>query len=431
MRFERVTISNFKKIDNLAIGFHPKFNLLIGDNGTGKTSVLEALSVSLGAFLSGIQGVRAVHFQKDEISRYSVLVGDGSNDIRYNLPTKVECDVCIDSEHFNFTRQKQTLLASRSTIEPREVVRKAAELSNSEENKILPVISYQSFSRIASQKREKWKDVFSQKDFSRSVGYIDCLDEAANTKMLTQWCARMEQISWQKGKKIGEYESVKNAISKFICNMLELDSVGIEYDKREEELIYVNGTERLPIRLLSSGLRTLIGMIMDIAYRMAVLNPFLKEDATSKTTGVVLIDELDMHLHPKWQKRVVDALTDTFPCVQFICTTHSPFIIQSLKDGLLIPLSNTDEQVDYTSESIEDIAENIMGVENPQFSKEKEEMYRLAQQFYKDLDIVSSKSDLDILDHRLKMLTAKYCGDVAYYAFLEQKLLEKKMSLGE
>ena len=90
--------------------------------------------------------------------------------------------------------------------------------------------------------------------------------------------------------------------------MQEDENIHIYYDKRTEELLYVNKEGILPIRLLSSGFRNLLGMVFDIAYRMAVLNPDLLEDITSITPGVVLIDEIDMHLHPNWQWKVVDAL---------------------------------------------------------------------------------------------------------------------------
>lgn len=75
-------------------------------------------------------------------------------------------------------------------------------------NAVLPIISYQSFSRVSNQKRYKWENPFSD-DYSRIVGYVDCLEEAADDKMLTNWCRRMEQVAWQQEKIILEYEIVK------------------------------------------------------------------------------------------------------------------------------------------------------------------------------------------------------------------------------
>ena len=70
-----------------------------------------------------------------------------------------------------------------------------------------------------------------------------------------------------------------------------------------------------------------------------------------------------------------------------------------------------------------------MGITNPQYSKEQEEMYIAAQQFYKDLNAVKTPSELEQVEETLKRLTAKYSGDVAYYAFLKQKFLEKKLDM--
>lgn len=100
--------------------------------------------------------------------------------------------------------------------------------------------------------------------------------------------------------------------------------------------MYQEGQLILPVMDLSAGFQSLIWMVFDIAYRMAVLNPFLGEKV-SETRGIVLIDELDMHLHPKWQWGVIDALRSVFPNVQFIATTHAPILFASSKKyGLLI-----------------------------------------------------------------------------------------------
>ncbi len=359
MYLSKIYIENFKGIKKADIDFDRAVNLIIGDNGTGKTSVLEAIAVALGGFLSGIDGVNTIHFSKDEIRRENQLTGTGSNNIVYQTPVCVKA--CLElnvgeGDHadihvFEFSRQKKSIKSSRSTVEPRDICR-AAQVMTDNPASILPVISYQSFSRVSNQKRDKWENPFSN-DFSRVVGYVDCLEEAANDKMLANWCKRMEQIAWQQEKPILEYEVVKRAVSRFMGYMQDGEKITVFYDKRTEELVYSDGGEILPIYLLSSGFRNLLGMVFDIAYRMAVLNPDLLEDITEKTPGVVLIDEIDMHLHPNWQWRVVDALKSTFPKVQFIATTHSPIIVASCKEEKLITLKLEDQFLDKPSEIVE------------------------------------------------------------------------------
>ena len=87
--------------------------------------------------------------------------------------------------------------------------------------------------------------------------------------------------------------------------------------------------ERMPVSSLSDGEREVINLVSDIAYRMAVLNPQMLSNIT-KTPGIILIDEIDMHLHPRWQKTILQDLKRVFPNVQFIVTTHSPSIISNI-----------------------------------------------------------------------------------------------------
>ena len=81
-------------------------------------------------------------------------------------------------------------------------------------------------------------------------------------------------------------------------------------------------------------------MIADIAYRMAVLNPQLLENALVQTPGVILIDEVDLHLHPVWQQRILADLTTIFPAVQFIVTSHAPSVINSVRKENILILSH-------------------------------------------------------------------------------------------
>ncbi|RRK34171.1 DUF2813 domain-containing protein [Schaedlerella arabinosiphila] len=357
MYLSNIHIENFKGIKNADFDFDRTVNIIIGDNGTGKTSVLEAIVVALGGFLSGIDGVNTIHFSKDEIRRENQLTGRGSNNIVYKTPIRV--DVCLElcvHNHgktelhpFKFTRQKKSIKSVRSTVEPRDICREAQWMAE-DRQAVLPVISYQSFSRVSNQKKDKWENPFSKEDYSRAVGYVDCLEEAANEKMLANWCKKMEQVAWQQEETIPEYEIVKKTVSKFMQLMQEDERIRVYYDKRTEELVYTNEEEILPVRMLSSGFRNLLGMVFDIAYRMAVLNPDLLENVVEMTPGIVLIDEIDLHLHPRWQWKIIDALKNTFPRVQFIVTTHSPVIIASCKEEKLITLQLEDIFLDKPSE---------------------------------------------------------------------------------
>ena len=104
---------------------------------------------------------------------------------------------------------------------------------------------------------------------------------------------------------------------------LDVNDLSVEYLDENDEL------HRMPLSYLSDGYRTTLSMFADIAYRMALLNPSLGKDVL-ETPGVVLIDEVDLHLHPLWQARILSDLRSVFPHVQFIVTTHAPMVISSV-----------------------------------------------------------------------------------------------------
>ena len=123
----------------------------------------------------------------------------------------------------------------------------------------------------------------------------------------------------------------------------------------------------LPVSILSDGIRNMIGLLADIAYRAVRLNPHLREDAVQKTQGIVLIDEVDMHLHPGWQHLVLRDLkhTDAFPNIQFIVTTHSPQVASTVKKEHIRILEEGNDAA-YTplarsfGESSNDVLETVM-----------------------------------------------------------------------
>lgn len=333
MKLYNVAIKNFRGIDTCDISFKQGFNLIKGENGKGKTSILEAIAVGLGGFVAGLEGVATRHFSQDEIRKVYTTVGDGSYDKKIVVPTEVYLQAEIDGYNYEWLRGRNNIKASRSTIQPKNVCKKASEMAN-EMTRELPILAYLGAGRVWSQRRERVENVF-RKQYFRTVGYTDALHDASNIKLLLNWCVKMEQVSWQKEMKIAEYEAVKRAVSDFMQYMEPGSECNIFYDKQHEELMYKKDDTVLPVMSLSAGYQSLIWMVMDIAYRMAVLNPFMKEQI-AKTSGVVLIDEIDMHLHPRWQWNIINALQNVFPNVQFIAATHSPILFASAKNVWLI-----------------------------------------------------------------------------------------------
>ncbi|MFZ3591710.1 AAA family ATPase [Bacillus sp. DJP31] len=391
MLIKTLEIENFKSFNNRKFEFNERFTLIIGDNGTGKTTVLESLSIGLGGFLAGLDGVATRNIYSDEVRREWDKVGDATVTKEKQLPCAISCLGTLHEQEFSWRRSIETLKGKTNRIHAKPIINYAAKLQRQivkEKNHdvILPLVSYQSAGRLFSQKKNKWINPFEREELSRFLGYTDCLDAESNIKLFVNWLRRMTLVEIQKRKKIGELEAVLEAVKEFMRGLVgEDEAVSIMYDFEEEEVMVELGPLTIPLRLMSSGYRSVIGMVADLAYRMSLLNPQLKESSVKETPGVVLIDELDLHLHPKWQWKIIDDLKRTFPKIQFIATTHAPVVISSCKEGEIIRLYEQEGDIkEIKTESpygwlVEDILTDIMGTSkrSPEVQKQIEEIQQL------------------------------------------------------
>jgi predicted ATP-binding protein involved in virulence len=170
-----------------------------------------------------------------------------------------------------------------------------------------------------------------------------------------------------------QLEAVRQAIYSVLPG--DFSSLRVERTPRPRMSIVKQGT-KLFLDQLSDGEKCLLAMSGDLARRMAIANPGLEKPLESP--GVVLIDEVDLHLHPEWQRKVVPALERTFPNCQFIVTTHSPQVLSGARDilvYLLVPENGSIRSLNYESPFGRDsnwILEEVMGVEDrPPEIKEK------------------------------------------------------------
>lgn len=224
-------------------------------------------------------------------------------------------------------------------------------------DEILPLISYQSSARVWKVKRGDYAKELRKKLDDRRCGYIGCLDSAMDVKWIQQWCMKQQVTAVNKGKTIREYEVFKSIISSFMKEINELEEAPkLYYSPQFGELVYKDRNNEMALSKLSAGYQSLLWMIMDLAYRVCLLNPELQDKSDIK--GIVLIDEIDMHLHPKWQWNIIKALRATFANVQFIIATHSPIVISSSKEANLILLDEKRQAVylpDCYGYTVEDV----------------------------------------------------------------------------
>lgn len=342
MKIDNIQIKNYRKFEKMVIDFNPRMNVIIGNNGVGKTSILDALSIGIGSIFLGIETNPSPGIKKEDVRFVSRKIGS-TIDRQPQFPVVISCAGEIVNKEISWIRQLNTKSGRTNYGDAANIKNIASDLQNSvrngDENIILPIISYYGTGRLWAQKHES-----SQKTIdSRLQGYTDCLSAESNEKLMLKWFEKMTYTQLQDETVVPELKAVKSAIADSYmesgANVIEVQ-VNFNVKSHQLEITYIdenNNYQRHPFYELSDGYRNTLSLIADIAYRMAVLNPQFLGDVTKKTPGIVLIDEVDLHLHPIWQKRILKTLKNVFPLVQFIVTTHSPSIISSAKaDELLI-----------------------------------------------------------------------------------------------
>lgn len=421
VKINKLRVRNFRGFEDREFIFSHRFNLFLGDNGSGKTAVLDALGLITASILTGFGVEPGTHGIKDEEVRQVFNLYDDEVRMESKYPSSLEVEALVMGKPVRWSKTR--------LHEPGQTFNDDSELTNitlqfqhrvrQGEPVTLPVIAYYGTGRRWLQTKEH--DVQPLPTLSRLFAYSDCLDPRSNEKGLIRWVQHQELVQKQERKKSKLYHAVKKAIIDCIEEYRD-----IRFDFRLGSLMVKSGHgQYLPANLTSDGYRSMIVMAADIAYRMSILNPHLGLEVTQKTPGIVLIDEIDLHLHPNWQRNVVEDLKRTFPKVQFTAATHSPFIVQSLREPAeLIDLDGKAKLFENMDISIEDIAEEIMNVDMPQKSKRYVEMMKVAEEYYKLLEKGKSTEDdaeLREIKRRLDELLVRYSEDPAYQAFLKME----------
>ena len=413
MYLEKLKLHNFRCYEKLEIDFSRQLTVLVGKNGSGKTTVLEAIAIALGTWFVGFNIVNAKGINKrTDPLRKAYQIG-ATDDVQTQFPVEIEAWGKIEESKdqiLHWKRELYTPTGTMTTKDAKEIVEYAAEyqkaISEGRTDIYLPMVAYYGTGRLWDYHRQKRNDVF--KVSSRTNGYIDCLDGTANVKLMMDWFQIMTINKYQRQeenlKSNPELDTVYLAMEKCLTNLSGYSDVKIRYNMGTQELdVYYSEQDkqrmRIPLNQLSDGYKGMISLVADIAYRMATLNPQLGTEVLSKGDGVVLIDEVDLHLHPAWQQKVIDNLMNIFPKVQFIVSTHAPAIISSVKTDKLRILSN--KEVCMTAnqvygKDVNSVMKEIMGVNDrpDQFVELFEKFYRLlSEKKYDDAGAVLDKLD--------------------------------------
>ncbi len=421
MRIHRLTVSNFKNFECETFEFHPRFTLLVGDNGSGKTAVLDALRVGIGAYLLGIPDLPAHSIKRDYVRRRVRRNGEFPT-FEPVTPCAVACEGTVHGSEMRWRRELTSLNGRTNRVGARPVARSAARnvCAGRAETDFPLILSYSTGRLWIEPRTTKAASSALRQPLgntSRFEAYRGCLDPAASSELIRRWIKKMALIEAQEEKPLTGLKAVFSAV----VGCVEGAERALYDFKLDDIALDFAGGERYPFGFLSDGQRSMTALAADIALRCVQLNSHLAGNAPGATEGVVLIDELDLHLHPNWQRAIVRNLTSLFPKLQFVATTHSPFIVQSLDGQGLINLS-AGGLLEERSEpySVEDIAEDTMGVEAPQRSRQFQEMEAAAQRYYNLLDELGD-DDAKAAEAKaeLNRIESRFSDNPAYAALLK------------
>jgi predicted ATP-binding protein involved in virulence len=389
MKLERLKLSNFRGFRELEISFDATFTVLLGGNMAGKSAVLESAAVALSPLL-GRTAARPI--ADDEVYRI-VAITNGVPELQARFPVVVKARVRDDAFHDGHAEWA----LSRDNEDPATRPDGTYTILNTPLGTELPILAQYSVHR-------QWDKTGPVQDLrgigSRSDAYVGCFDIKSTHAELAGWMRKQTLIQLQRGPTYVQPQlaAVESAVKACIDDVTRF-WFDVQYDELRLERA---GGDIQSFAMLSEGVRNMVAMVADIAWRTAVLNPQHGAEAHSHTAGVVLIDELELHLHPAWQRRVVADLQRTFPEVQFIVTTHSPQIVASVSRSQVRLMDRNRlvaEQSYVEGRDTNEILEDVFGVP-PRPEKVQTEiaaMYRSIE----DEDFAEARSRLAALQERL------------------------------
>lgn len=353
MFLNSIVLRNFRCFSGLDVSFHNRLTVIVGNNGAGKSTVLEAAAIAAGTLTAAMDGLTNYGIKKSD-AHYKCFDLGSNIDVQPQYPVEITAFGNVDGEEISWTRNLNSAKGRGGLASAKELTAIARgyqeRMRRGDKELKLPIISYYGTGRLWDQHRQKKGDTFEKNN--RGNGYIDSLDGAANDKLMMKWFQKMTMQQLQRNQEIPEYTAVRKAMERVFASITGFSDVKVQFnlDTGDIDVIYFdknNEHVRIPVSRLSDGYKCTISLIADIAYRMAILNPQLLDNVLSETEGIVLIDEIDLHLHPTWQKRILKDLMDIFPKVQFIVSTHAPEVINSVKsDSVVILKDNTASSAD-------------------------------------------------------------------------------------
>ena len=407
MHIKSLHLVNYRGIEDLTVEFSAGVNLIIGNNGVGKSSLLGGVSLALNSMLFGIESSADQKLTRDDVRVVTALVGSVTESIKYCMPVSVHCVFELGGTDYDTSydydedSQGDIALATHKQQVKYEAINKMKELVNDKDS-CLPLLSYQGDERQFFTSMKQVNRPSGQ--IERRQGYKDCLKGTGSVGEIQDWCAQMDYAGYRLGQEATEYVLFKDIVSRFIRKLEDKNDISVEFSPKLNRLVYSESGRGYLVHNLSAGYQSVLCLVMELAYRTALLNPSL--DSMEDLEGVVAIDEIDIHLHPRWQWKILGALRATFPKVQFVIATHSPIVISSAEDAKLILMENPNkvrELPDAYGNNVGDVLELTQG---------SSEMPDEVKKWRREIEQALDENDLAKAE-RIIQATAEQLGDAS------------------
>ncbi len=339
---DRLELRNFRQFGTISTSLERGLTVFVARNGGGKTALLDAIAIALGYFVDTFRDPTHQGFEKTDIR----LVQTPEGQMVQQPPVVLDASGEIEGRPLNWQRKLETE-TGRTTYKEASELRDAAKAlqrdlqdyadGRSPTPPSLPVVAYYGTGRLWSTGRlTKGREEVATRFNHQVDAYANCLKPESTYGDFVAWfeaVIREAQNETTSGvpsphRPRGLLEALRRATDR----VLEPTGWGhLDWDFLAGEMVAKHPTQgRMSVSLLSDGIRNLIALVADLAHRSVRLNPHFAGRAPERTPGIVLIDEVDMHLHPGWQQGILASLRAAFPLVQFIVTTHSPQLLSTV-----------------------------------------------------------------------------------------------------
>jgi predicted ATP-binding protein involved in virulence len=339
-----LAIKNYRSFVDSSFTFDRKINLIIGINGSGKSTLLSAIKASVVPVMRGLADDWSTKIIETEDVRFeSEIIG---HRVRFErrFPASIHSTGELFNTQFKWFAQKNSgnaIADSEQTITT--IAKGKISQLESKNSIVLPLVAFYGVQRSGHGQGVGLGSAASEK-LSKIDGYKMWFNAFLNRDQLENWIIgktleRLQLLS--EGEPASKIEDDELAIVNGALRGCIPEFVGLRYDMRLRTLMAeLSGGRATPFSAMSDGQQNVVALVADVARRMCILNPHLGDQILTRTDGIVAIDELDIHLHPSWQRNILKTLRLTFPLLQVFATSHSPQMVGGLSPDEVIVLKD-------------------------------------------------------------------------------------------